>query len=69
MNLVLYNFPYAGLVNSSSLYSVGSDGYYWLRTAGSTDYAYYLSFNSSYVVPANNYDRYFGFSIRCVATT
>ena len=63
------NFPYAGGVRNSSLSGVGSNGYYWLRTASSSTYAYYLYFNSSYVGPADGNSRYLGFSIRCVATT
>ena len=64
-----YNFPYAGYVNYSSHSSVSTWGYYWLRTASSSTYAYYLYFNSSYVGPADGNSRYLGFSIRCVATT
>ena len=64
-----YNFPYAGYVNDGSLYVVGSYGAYWSRTALSSTLAYYLLFYSSNVYPASNYNRYGGFSIRCVATT
>ena len=65
-----YNFPYAGHVIDSALSNVGSVGRYWSRTAGSSTYAYHLFFGSSGVVPAVNYlYRYYGFSIRCVATT
>ena len=64
-----YNFPYAGYVNDGSLYVVGSYGAYWSRTALSSTLAYYLRFYSSNVYPASNYNRYGGFSIRCVATT
>jgi len=67
-----HNFPYAGLISNGSLSSVGSEGRYWSRTASATfsdDVAYNLYFNSSYVIPTSRYDRYYGFSIRCVATT
>ena len=64
-----YNFPYAGNVVDSALNNVGSDGRYWSRTAYSTNGAYNLYFNSTYVNPANLSSRYDGFSVRCVATT
>ena len=64
-----YNFPYAGLVNSSALVNVGTYGFYWSRTAYSGTYAYYLYFGSSDVGPASSNYRYHGRSIRCVATT
>ena len=63
------NFPYAGFVSSSSLGNVGSNGYYWSRTADSASLAYLLYFTSSGVYPAYGTGRYLGFSIRCVATT
>ncbi len=62
-----YNCPYAGYVLNSSLGNVGSWGYYWSRTAGSTNAAYGLYFNSTNVDPANYANLYFGFSVRCVA--
>ena len=79
------NFPYAGYVSGGSLKGVGSSlarapevgpvdagGYYWSRTVdsiNSSQYAYDLWFNISYVIPANTDYRYYGFSVRCVATT
>ncbi len=64
-----YNFPYAGYASDGSLNDAGSQGDYWSRTAVSAGNAYYLWFYSSNVYPANNLNRYVGFSIRCVATT
>ena len=64
-----YNFPYAGLVNYGSLSSVGSNGYYWSRTAYSSNSAYHLYFDSAYVYPAYSSTRYHGFSVRCVAVS
>ena len=71
MNLVLYNFPYAGGVYASALNGVGSYGVYWARTVSSSDSqgVYNLFVNSSYVNPAGVDSRYLGFSVRCVATT
>ena len=65
-----YNFPYAGFIENGSLKYIGSFGYYWSRTASSSNNAYRLVFNSSNVYPANgSANRYYGFSVRCVATT
>ncbi len=64
-----YNFPYAGYVEDSSLNNVGYDGYYWSRTAGSDTGAYLLYFDSSAVNPVYSSHRFYGRSIRCVATT
>jgi len=66
---IKYNFPYAGDVSGGSLNNVGSYGYYWSRTASSSNNAYRLSFGSSGVSPAGSIGRYRGFPIRCVATT
>ena len=64
-----YNFPYAGRVLNSSLSNVGSDGFYWSRTAYSADSAYLLYFHSSTVNPASSSNRCLGFSVRCVAVS
>ncbi len=73
-----YNFPYAGYVLDSHLIGYGyarvpnpdsPEGYYWSRTARSSTVAYRLYFTSSNVGPADGYYRYYGFSVRCVATT
>lgn len=58
-------FPMSGYRNNSagSLYGVGSDGYVWLSSAYSQDYAYYLSFSSSYVYPQRINRRADGFSV------
>ncbi len=60
-------FVYGGYVNNSSLNNAGSYGYYWSSTANSATYAYRLYFNSSNVNPSDNFNRYFGYSVRCVA--
>ena len=74
-----YNFPYAGYVLDGHLIGYeyarapnpdSPEGYYWSRTASSSNNAYRLVFNSSNVYPANgSANRYYGFSVRCVATT
>jgi len=58
---------YSGRVDSGSLYNVGSNGYYWSSTAYNASHAYRLLFSSSSVGPSYNYNRYGGFSIRCLA--
>ncbi len=57
-----------GYVLNGSLYGVGSSGYYWSRTvdSGNSQRAYNLYFNSSTVFPADNFSRYYDFSVRCV---
>jgi len=64
-------WPAAGLVYQSSgtLANAGSYGGYWPRRAYyDTNNAYYLYFGSSDVRPQNFSLRYYGFSVRCVAT-
>ena len=52
---------------SSYLGDAGNDGYYWSSVAYSSSYAYTLFFRSSAVGPSDNYRRYYGQSVRCVA--
>ena len=59
--------PAAGYCNDGSVDDVGSYGYVWSSSLrpDSTDYAYTLFFNSSFI-NADDYD-YYGFSYRCNA--
>ena len=62
------NLVYSGYWLSSSAYYRGSRGNYWSATANSSDYAYNLYVNSTYVYPGTyNYGKYRGYSVRCVA--
>ena len=61
------NFTLSGGVNSSSHYGQGSNGYYWSSKVGSSTNAYYLRLGASNVYPAQNSNKYLGFSVRCVA--
>ena len=61
-------FVRSGYVYSGSLRFAGSNGHYWSSTAySSTSNAYYLRFFSGAVYPSNNYNRYLGQSVRCLA--
>ena len=57
--------PVAGYRNGTSLYVVGSQGYYWSSTANDTD-AYYMYFHSGTVNPASSSSRKYGTSVRLV---
>ena len=61
------NFTLSGGVNSSSHYGQGSNGYYWSSKVGSSTNAYYLRLGASNVYPAQNSNKYLGFSVRCIA--
>ena len=65
-----YSFPYAGSVGYSALGNVGSIGDYWSRTANTSNQqnAHILFFGQTNVNPTANYNRYIGYSVRCVAT-
>lgn len=60
--------PAAGYINDSRFYDVGTLGFYWSSSLStSSDYAYYLSFNSkSIFYNFNGSYRYFGQSVRPV---
>ena len=61
------NFLYSGYFDTSSAYSRGSYGYYWSSTADYNRDSYYLYFGSSIVYPGtNSYNKYSGYSIRCI---
>jgi len=59
-------FPAAGLYVGTTLYSRGSDGYYWSSSYNSATLAFNLYFISSTVYPQNYDDRRNGFSVRAV---
>ena len=61
-------FVRSGYVFSGSLWVAGDYGAYWSSTAySSTSSAYLLYFNSGRVDPSINGNRYYGFSVRCLA--
>ncbi|MBR2994266.1 hypothetical protein IKF43_02665 [Candidatus Saccharibacteria bacterium] len=60
-------FVRSGYVYNGSLISSAIGGYYWSSAVGSTSGAFNLFFTSGIVNPANYYNRYRGWSVRCLA--
>ena len=61
-------FVRGGFVNPGiGLRYAGYGGYYWSSVGRSSSDAYYLYFSPYGVDPSNNYSRYYGQSVRCVA--
>ena len=64
------NFIHSGYLYGVSFYNRGNSGYYWSSTAYDSDNAYYLTFGSTYVSPGTSSDnKYYGWTVRCVATS
>ena len=62
------NFLYPGFFNSSSVDSKGSGGYYWSSTTGHANGSYGLLLGGTYIRPGtNNYNKFSGRSVRCMA--
>ena len=60
-------FTYAGLYNSTTLNSVGTNGTYWSSSVYTTYGSYSLNFNTTNVSPQDYGNKRFGFAVRCVA--
>ena len=60
------HFPASGNRNGTGLNNRGSNGNYWSASLNSQTNGYNLNFNSSGVNPANNNNRFNGFSVRAV---
>ena len=56
-----------GVWNSGFFGNQGSAGAYWSSTQGSATNVYSLYFYSTSVNPANNYSKYSGVAVRCIA--
>ena len=67
-SIACQHLPAAGLrnYNNAALNNVGTNGYYWSSTVNGNN-SRNLNFNSGNVNPANNNNRAYGFSVRCVA--
>ncbi len=61
------NFLYSGNVNGTSVNNRGGYGFYWSKSASSSYGAYSLFFYSSNVTPSDDYSKYYGLSVRCLA--
>lgn len=59
-------FPAAGNRNETALNNRGTNGNYWSASLNSQTNGYNLNFNSTGVNPANNNNRFNGFSVRAV---
>ena len=55
-----------GTTDDSIMRYVGDGGWIRSRTAGSSIYAHYLSFNVSSVTSSGNSNRFVGFPLRCL---
>ena len=60
-------FVLSGDRNGSSTRNQGSRGFYWSSSALDSNLAYYLYLNSSIINSVDNYNKYFGFTVRCIA--
>lgn len=58
--------PAAGYRSGADVYDVGSGGYYWSSSPSSERRAYYLPFDSLYLLPQSYRYRYGGHSVRLV---
>lgn len=62
-------FPATGYHTGTSMYDVGSYGFYWSSTYNSFNYSYSFYFSSSNMNPKGNNSRYRGHSVRPVSLT
>lgn len=64
--LLAHFFPASGNRNGTGLNNRGTNGNYWSASLNSAANGYNLNFNSGGVNPANNNNRFNGFSVRAV---
>ena len=67
MNTHPLYFIRSGYLSGTTLYNFGASGGYWSSTVNSSSDAYYLSFDSTVLSPANRYGRNYGRSLRCLS--
>ena len=67
LNVLGFTRPGDYSCNDGSLYNQSSGGFYWSRTRNGTTDAYRLYFYSTRLYPRYNYDRGYGFTLRCLA--
>ena len=62
------NYITSGYIDSNGIYRSAS--YYWTSTGNYSETAYYLSINSSAVIPGTiTYNSFYGYMVRCLANT
>ena len=61
--------PLSGYLVSGKAYYQGDSGYFWSSTWSNTSYMRYLRVSFSSVNASYNYNRYYGFSIRCLLSS
>ena len=68
VNTKRLTLPVAGgrNITNGALFNRGNNGRYWSSTENDSS-AYFLFFNSNFVLPANTSNRTLGFSVRCIA--
>lgn len=59
--------PLSGYFDNGSVYDQGSSGGFWSSTYDSSSDMYYLNISTLSIYPQNDSDRYYGFSVRCIA--
>ena len=62
-----YAFGRFGYVNDTTFYYLAGYGYYWSGSTVSSSGAFYLYYYGSYAYPADQGNRAYGWSVRCVA--
>lgn len=62
-------FHTAGVGYGTSIYDVGSNGYYWSSSWYSSGSAYYMYFTSTSIVSQNSDNRFYGCTVRAVCST
>jgi uncharacterized protein (TIGR02145 family) len=62
----MHGWLLGGYADGNSVYGVGSVGYYWSSTEGSSSSGYNAYVTSSGFYPSSSSGRYGGFSLRCV---
>ena len=58
--------PLSGYFYNGKAYVQGNYGYFWSSTWSSKNNMYLLRANPTSVYPSNTFDRYYGYSVRCV---
>ena len=60
---------YSGNYNGGTFYGIGSNGYWWSATAHNSGYQCTLNYYSGSLDTSLVYDKYDGFSVRCIRSS